>query len=60
MILFRFLVRREALFAIPKASRVEQVVENTGAGELDLDADALAKVDAAFPRGRRLREPPMV
>ena len=56
----RFLVRREALFAIPKASRVAHVVENAGAGELELDADALARLDAAFPRGPRPRELPMV
>jgi diketogulonate reductase-like aldo/keto reductase len=46
-----FLLRREGTFAIPKASRIAHVEDDAGAGELILDADALAALDAAFPRG---------
>lgn len=46
-----FLTRDPALFAIPKAARVEHVEENAGAGELELDDRDLREVDAAFPRG---------
>jgi diketogulonate reductase-like aldo/keto reductase len=47
-----FLTRDPAVFAIPKAARVEHVEENAGAGELQLDADDVAAIDAAFPRGK--------
>jgi diketogulonate reductase-like aldo/keto reductase len=56
----RFLVRRPALFAIPKASRAEHAVENAGAGDLRLTAAELARIDDAFPRGPRPRELPML
>lgn len=46
-----FLTREPALFAIPKAARVEHVEENAGAGELELDADDAAAIDEAYPRG---------
>src|SRR5438105_915386 len=52
----RFLVRRPPLFTIPKASRPEHVAENAGAGDLRLSADELARIDEAFPIGRRPRE----
>jgi diketogulonate reductase-like aldo/keto reductase len=44
-----YLTRRT--FAIPKASRVEHVAENTGAAAFALDEVALARLDRAFPRG---------
>jgi diketogulonate reductase-like aldo/keto reductase len=53
-----FLVRRASLFAIPKASRLDHVVENAGAGDLRLTADEIARIDAAFPIGRPPRELP--
>ena len=56
----RFLVRRPTLFAIPKASRAEHVVDNAGAGDLRLTAAELARIDDAFPRGPRPRELPML
>jgi diketogulonate reductase-like aldo/keto reductase len=46
-----FLTREPGLFAIPKAARVEHVEENAAAGELALDADDLAAIAAAFPKG---------
>jgi diketogulonate reductase-like aldo/keto reductase len=54
----RFLVRRAPLFAIPKAARPEHVAENAGAGSLRLTAADLARIDRAFPRGRRPRALP--
>jgi diketogulonate reductase-like aldo/keto reductase len=49
----RFLVRRPALFAIPKAGSPEHTEENAGAGDLMLTADDVAHLDEAFPRGPR-------
>jgi len=46
-----FLVRRPALFAIPKASSPAHVEENAGAAALRLDDDEIARIDAAFPLG---------
>ena len=56
----RFLVRRPSLFAIPKASSPEHAAENAGAGDLRLTEAELARIDAAFPRGPRPRELPML
>ena len=54
----RFLMRRPALFTIPKAGRPEHVEENAGAGDLQLTPAELARIDAAFPLGPRPRELP--
>src|SRR5579871_1178519 len=54
----RFLVRRPALFAIPKASRPEHVAENAGAGDLRLSEAEIARIEEAFPLGPRPRELP--
>jgi diketogulonate reductase-like aldo/keto reductase len=51
-----FLVRRPALFAIPKASRPEHAAENASIPELT--PAELEKLDAAFPLGRRPRSLP--
>jgi diketogulonate reductase-like aldo/keto reductase len=51
----RFLVRRPSTFAIPKASNPGHVAENAGAGDLALTDADLARIDEAFPRGRRPR-----
>jgi diketogulonate reductase-like aldo/keto reductase len=56
----RFLVRRPALFAIPKAARLAHVEDNAGAATLALSDAELARIDAAFPRGRRRRGVPML
>jgi diketogulonate reductase-like aldo/keto reductase len=55
-----FLVREENVFAIPKAARVAHVEDNAGAGELVLPAEAIARIDAAFPRGRKRSGVPMI
>ena len=56
----RFLTRRAALFAIPKASNPEHAKENAGAGALYLSDAELARIDAAFPLGPRPRSLPML
>ena len=56
----RFLVRRPALFTIPKASSVEHAAENASAGNLDLTDTQIARIDAAFPRGPARRSLPML
>ena len=56
----RFLLRHPTLFAIPKASSPEHAAENAGAGDLRLSEAELARIDAAFPRGPRPRELPML
>lgn len=54
----RFLVRRDLVFAIPKAALPEHVAENAGAMRLELTAAEIARIEAAFPRGPRPRELP--
>jgi diketogulonate reductase-like aldo/keto reductase len=50
-----FLLRFPALFAIPKASRAGHAAENAGAAGIQLTENDLARLDDAFPRGRRRR-----
>jgi diketogulonate reductase-like aldo/keto reductase len=52
----RFLVRRPSVFAIPKAARVEHVLDNARAGDLRLSDAELARIDAAFPLGPRKKQ----
>lgn len=47
----RFLVRRRALFTIPKASTPGHAEENAGAGDLQLSESELRLIDEAFPLG---------
>ncbi len=56
----RFLTRRAALFAIPKAANPEHAGENAGAGALDLSAAELAEIETAFPLGTPRRSLPML
>lgn len=56
----RFLLRRPSVFAIPKASSPEHVVENAGTATLQLTQTELAQIDAAFPLGRRPSRLPML
>jgi diketogulonate reductase-like aldo/keto reductase len=55
-----FLTRRPLLFTIPKASTPQHAEENAGAGDLELSADEIALIDAAFPRGPRPRALPVL
>lgn len=50
-IVLAFLTRSPEAFTIPKASSVEHVAENALAGDLQLDADDVRAIDAAFPIG---------
>jgi diketogulonate reductase-like aldo/keto reductase len=52
-VILAFLTRDSIAFAIPKASTVAHAVENAAAGDLALDADDVAAIDAAFPASRR-------
>src|SRR5258708_21481609 len=56
----RFLLRHPEVFVIPKASSMAHVSENAGAAALELNADELARIDAAFPRGKPRRGLPMI
>jgi diketogulonate reductase-like aldo/keto reductase len=56
----RFLLRHPEMFLIPKASSIAHVAENAGAATLELSAAELARIDAAFPRGRPRRGLPMI
>ncbi len=56
----RFLLRHPEVFVIPKASNIAHVAENAGAVTLELSDAELAKIDAAFPRGRPRRGLPMI
>lgn len=48
-ILLAWVIRHRGVIAIPKASSVTHVEENAGALEISLSAEALQKLDAAFP-----------
>jgi len=56
----RFLLRHREVFVIPKASSIAHVTENAGAAALELSAAELARIDAAFPRGRPRRGLPTI
>jgi diketogulonate reductase-like aldo/keto reductase len=55
-----FLTREDSVFAIPKASSVEHATDNAAAGTLTLNANELAALDKAFPRGAKPRGLPML
>ena len=50
---------REA-FVIPKASTPDHAADNAGAGDLELSAIEVARLDAAFPRGPKPSVLPML
>jgi diketogulonate reductase-like aldo/keto reductase len=52
-----FLLRHPDTFVIPKASQLEHVRENAGAGSLKLSDTEIARIDAVFPRGKPRRLP---
>jgi diketogulonate reductase-like aldo/keto reductase len=56
----RFLVRKGGIFTIPKASKTTHVKDNAGAGELELTAVELRRIDEAFPPGRPRNGIPML
>jgi diketogulonate reductase-like aldo/keto reductase len=56
----RFLLRSPEVFVIPKAADLAHVAENAGAGAFELSETDIAKIDAAFPRGRPKSGLPMI
>jgi diketogulonate reductase-like aldo/keto reductase len=56
----QFLVRRPGLFTIPEASTPEHAAENAGAGDFQLSVADIARIDKAFPQGRRPARLPML
>jgi len=55
-----FLTRHPSVCAIPKAARASHVRDNAGALGLALQAEDIARLDAAFPRGPKPRGLPML
>jgi diketogulonate reductase-like aldo/keto reductase len=55
-----FLLREDALFAIPKAASLEHLTENSLAGKLKLSLAEIAEIDAACPAGKPGRSLPMI
>jgi diketogulonate reductase-like aldo/keto reductase len=55
-----FLTRRPSLVAIPKAARRARAVENAAAGDIVLSEAEIARLERAFPLGRRPRSLPML
>jgi diketogulonate reductase-like aldo/keto reductase len=47
-----FLLRDPGVFVIPRTSSIDHARANAAAGDLDLSADELARIDEVFPRGR--------
>jgi diketogulonate reductase-like aldo/keto reductase len=56
----RFLLRTPCVFAIPKAAHAEHTGDNAAAGDLQLTPAEMAKIDAAFPRGKKPSSLPMI
>jgi diketogulonate reductase-like aldo/keto reductase len=56
----RFLLRDPHVFVIPKAVSAAHVADNAAAMNLELSAAELAAIDAAFPRGAKRRDLPMI
>ena len=56
----RFLLRRDALFVIPRSNNPEHVAENAGAGDLRLTEAEMLRLDKAFPLAPPPRELPML
>jgi diketogulonate reductase-like aldo/keto reductase len=56
----RFLLRREAVFVIPKSSNPEHVEENARAGDLRLTELEITRIGKAFALGPPPSELPML
>jgi diketogulonate reductase-like aldo/keto reductase len=56
----RFLLRNPEVFVIPKAVDLKHVAENAASAGFELSDAEIAKIDAAFPRGRPRRGLPMI
>jgi diketogulonate reductase-like aldo/keto reductase len=56
----RFLLRQPETFVIPKASDLAHVTENAAAYAVTLSDADVARIDAAFPKGKAPRSLPMI
>ena len=56
----RFLLRWPGAFAIPKTNDLDHVAENAAAGDLELTAAQISRLEQAFPLGLRPRYLPML
>lgn len=56
----RFLPRWPTLFTIPKATSIDHVTQNAGAGGLQLTKAEIDSIDESFPLGPPARELPML
>ena len=54
-----FLARDPLSFVIPKANSLAHVEANAAAGDLTLDANEVAEIDAAYPAHERIGALPM-
>ncbi|MGF7163236.1 diketogulonate reductase-like aldo/keto reductase [Rhodoligotrophos appendicifer] len=59
-VVLAFLTRDREVFAIPKAASLLHVEENSGAGDLTLTPEELARIDKAFPLAARRASLPMI
>ncbi|TDR94713.1 aldo/keto reductase [Enterovirga rhinocerotis] len=59
-VVLAFLARHPSVFPIPKASRVAHARDNAASGDLVLGPAQIARLDAAFPLGRKPRHLPMI
>jgi diketogulonate reductase-like aldo/keto reductase len=55
-----FLLRQPGVFVIPKAATLEHVAENADAASLRLTPADVARIEAAFPLGKKPRSLPMI
>jgi diketogulonate reductase-like aldo/keto reductase len=55
-----FLLRQPEVFVIPKAASAEHLADNAGALKIELSDAEVARIDAAFPRGKPPRGLPMI
>jgi len=55
-----FLTREASVFAIPKASSDGHMADNAAAGDLELSADEVRRIDGMFPLGKRPHSLPMI
>ena len=56
----QFLLRQPFSFTIPKASNIDHVLENAGAGDLELNGTQIERLNQTFPLGARRRGIPML
>jgi diketogulonate reductase-like aldo/keto reductase len=54
-VMLAWCLRHDAVFAVPKTSRLEAVRENAAAGDLRLTAADLAEIDRDFPPPTRAK-----